>query len=220
MHVSVHWRSCMFVIIDVQSSTKVTPFALIPDKNGNEIRLYKIGQGKQANRSRCAGCLYSPKTSLTCVVRIISATALVNPELTGPDTKLIRKPMPSAPIAISMTPVKNDNSTARCHTPPAAWNVSNEAIAVGPMGTSLLEPSMMYEKHPRNEPYRPNWREAKQRKPIDKLSEQSKMNNFSHLQLEQGRQSLNRQELVEWQSIRQWCQRPNLRLHRQPNIWN
>lgn len=99
---------------------------------------------------------HSPNTSLTCDVRIINATALVKPELTGPDTKLIRKPMPNAPISISIAPVKNDRRTARCQTPLAAWNVSNDAIAVGPIGTSLLEPNMIYTKHPINEPYRPN----------------------------------------------------------------
>lgn len=63
-----------------------------------------------------------PNISLTCDVRIISETALVYPELTGPDMKLIRNPRPSRPMPISMMPVNRASSTAFCQTPPAAWN--------------------------------------------------------------------------------------------------
>lgn len=84
-----------------------------------------------------------PKISLTCDVKIIKATALVKPLLTGPDTKSIKNPSPKIPISNSINPDKNDNNTARCQTPLHACNVSNEAIAVGPIGTSLHDPSNM-----------------------------------------------------------------------------
>lgn len=99
-----------------------------------------------------------PNTSFTCDDKMIRATALVKPLLTGPETKSIRKPRPKTPIKISIIPVRNESKTALCQTPPAAWNVRMEAMAVGPMGTSLQEPRKMYTKQPRKEPYKPYWR--------------------------------------------------------------
>lgn len=49
MQVSVHWRSCMFDIIDDQSSRNVTPFALIPDISETD-RLYWNSEGGLALR--------------------------------------------------------------------------------------------------------------------------------------------------------------------------
>lgn len=60
-----------------------------------------------------------PSKSFTCDDKIIKATALVYPELTGPDTKFIKNPSPNTPINNSIIPVKNVRRTALCHTPPA-----------------------------------------------------------------------------------------------------
>lgn len=57
-----------------------------------------------------------------------------------------------------MIPDKKHNKTALCQTPFAAWNVNRDAIADGPIGTSLHEPKKIYTKHPKNEPYNPNYK--------------------------------------------------------------
>lgn len=64
--------------------------------------------------------MYVPNISLTCDVNMINETALVYPELTGPETKFNKNPRPMKPIKISTMPVKNDSNTAFCQTPPAA----------------------------------------------------------------------------------------------------
>lgn len=74
---------------------------------------------------------------------MIKATALVKPLLTGPDTKSIKNPRPKIPISNSINPDRNDSNTARCQIPFDACSVSNEAIAVGPIGTSLHDPKNM-----------------------------------------------------------------------------
>lgn len=125
MNVSVMRISWIFSKIDDHIETNVVPLALIP------------------------------KISLTCDDKMINDTALVKPDDTGPDTKFNRNPRPMKPIKISMIPVNSDKSTAFCQTPPAAWYVSNDAIAVGPIGTSLQEPRKIYTKQPMNEPYNP-----------------------------------------------------------------
>lgn len=101
---------------------------------------------------------------LTCDVKIMSAHALVKPEFTGPDTKLMKNPIPIKPMITSTMPVRKHNRTAFCQTPPVAWNVSNDAIDDGPIGTSLHEPSNMYTKLPINEPYKPYCMEGKMNK--------------------------------------------------------
>lgn len=93
--------------------------------------------------------------SLTCEVAIISATADVKPEDTGPDTKLMRKPSPSTPMSSSTSPVRKFSRMAFSTTPPATWKVSSDEMAVGPAGTARQPPSTMYTKQPRNEPYSP-----------------------------------------------------------------
>lgn len=100
-----------------------------------------------------------PKTSLICDVTIISDTAEVNPEDTGPDTKSTRKPNPKIPISSSMIPARKDNRTALCTFPRAVWYVSRADMADGPIGTSLQLPRKMYTIHPTKEPYRPYCKE-------------------------------------------------------------
>lgn len=93
--------------------------------------------------------------SFTWDVAIISATADVNPDDTGPDTKLIRNPSPSTPINSSTRPVRKLSKIAFSITPPATCHVSRDAMAVGPAGTARQPPSTMYTKQPRKEPYKP-----------------------------------------------------------------
>lgn len=82
-----------------------------------------------------------PKISLTCDVRIIKATADVNPDETGPETKSIKNPRPNIPINNSIKPHKKHNRTDFCHEPFAVWYVSKALIALGPTGTSLQLPN-------------------------------------------------------------------------------
>jgi len=96
-----------------------------------------------------------PNISLTCDVTIIKLTADVKPDDTGPETKSTRNPKPNIPIKSSITPDVNASRTALCQLPPAVWNVNNADIAVGPIGTSLQLPNIIYIKHPINDPYRP-----------------------------------------------------------------
>lgn len=132
----------------------------------NHVYLYTTAKNVNENDFVCMkdesihDCI--PNRSLTCDDKIIIAAALVNPEPTGPETKSIMKPNWRTPISISMMPVRNESSTARCQTPPAAWNVSSAANAVGPIGTSLHEPMSMYTKQPMNEPYKPYWNSIKE----------------------------------------------------------
>lgn len=81
--------------------------------------------------------------SFTCEVAIMSATADVNPDDTGPETKLMRKPRPSTPISSRTNPERNVSNTAFSTTPPATCHVSSDAIAVGPAGTQRHPPNTM-----------------------------------------------------------------------------
>ena len=77
----------ILLMIDVHISMKVLPLAVIP------------------------------KRSLICDERIIKATALVNPEETGPDTKSIKNPSPNNPIKSSTVPERKQSTTAFCQLP-------------------------------------------------------------------------------------------------------
>lgn len=70
--------------------------------------------------------------SFTCDDRIISATALVKPEETGPETKSMRNPRPKMPIRSSISPVRKQRRIAFCGLPRAVWKVKRDAMAVGP----------------------------------------------------------------------------------------
>uniref|UniRef100_A0A2M4AJ50 Putative secreted protein n=1 Tax=Anopheles triannulatus TaxID=58253 RepID=A0A2M4AJ50_9DIPT len=96
-----------------------------------------------------------PSTSFTCDVTIISETADVNPDETGPDTKSTRNPSPKMPISSSTRPERKQSRIDFPTLPPAVWKVSSDAIAVGPIGTSLQLPNTMYTMQPRNDPYKP-----------------------------------------------------------------
>ena len=74
-------------MIEVHISMKVFPLALIPNK------------------------------SLICDDKIIKATALVNPDETGPETKSIRNPSPNNPISSSTSPDRKQSTTAFCQLP-------------------------------------------------------------------------------------------------------
>lgn len=58
-----------------------------------------------------------PKIFFTCDVKMISDTADVNPDDTGPDTKSIRNPKPNNPIRNSTTPQSKHSRTDFCHEP-------------------------------------------------------------------------------------------------------
>lgn len=81
--------------------------------------------------------------SFTCEVAIISATADVKPDETGPETKFMRNPRPRTPIISMTNPVQKVSNTAFSTTPPATCHVSSDAIAVGPAGTQRHPPKMM-----------------------------------------------------------------------------
>lgn len=85
----------------------------------------------------------TPKISLTCDVTMIKATADVNPDETGPDTKFTRNPKPKVAINSSIMPVNKLNRIAFGTEPRADWNVKIADIAVGPIGTSLQLPSII-----------------------------------------------------------------------------
>lgn len=77
------WESEIFLDILDHISKNVLPLVSIPGINYITHDFNKF----------CTHFyLYLPKTSLTCDVTIIRATAEVNPDATGPDTKSIRKP--------------------------------------------------------------------------------------------------------------------------------
>lgn len=53
-----------------------------------------------------------PNRSLTCDERMMSETAEVNPEATGPDTKSTRNPRPKSPIRSSTIPERKERRMA------------------------------------------------------------------------------------------------------------
>ena len=81
-----------------------------------------------------------PKISFTCDVTMIKATALVNPDETGPDTKSTRNPSLNIPINSSVIPATRQRNTAFCQLPPTVLKVKSAEIAVGPIATSLQLP--------------------------------------------------------------------------------
>lgn len=74
---------------------------------------------------------------------MISDTADVKPDETGPETKSIRNPRPNRPISISTMPHIKQSRTDFCHEPWATWNVRRATMAEGPTGTSLQLPRKM-----------------------------------------------------------------------------